>query len=430
MRLPFRKLYFLYPAPATLSVLLITTVGWAQDSVIEALKRQMSEMQTTMKKMAERIEQLEKEKTGDTARVGQVEKSVKAVQSSPSILNPAIGMAIDATAEHRDKTGGDFNFRAAEIGISASVDPYARGYAFFTGSKDGVEVEEAAMVTTSLPWNLQARGGRFFADFGRLAKFHPHEYAFVNTPLSLERMVGGESKADGVEMNYLFPTPFFLRATLGGYNKLGAENERLDDTKSRAWSRFTYLGRLNTYFDLADNHSIELGSSFAYTPSVRLSDASGGSRSLSGIDLTYRYQPLGSALYQGFTWGSELFVNSERQPFEIEVSSADDPDVFETQTLAKRRRSVGGYTYGELKVNRNWSAGFLFDYAPSIESPAKKTKSYSPFITWNLSEFNRLRFQYSYFDDKVHEDKSDRGHQFFLQWTTVLGSHTHGFRTR
>jgi hypothetical protein len=139
---------------------------------------------------------------------------------------------------------------------------------------------------------------------------------------------------------------------------------------------------------------------------------------------------LGSALYQGFTWGSELFVNSERQPFETEVPSADDPDVFETQTLAKRRRSVGGYTYGELKLNRSWSTGFLFDYAPSIESPAKKTKSYSPFITWNLSEFNRLRFQYSYFDDKVREEKSERGHQFFLQWTTVLGSHTHGFRTR
>jgi hypothetical protein len=47
-----------------------------------------------------------------------------------------------------------------------------------------------------------------------------------------------------------------------------------------------------------------------------------------------------------------------------------------------------------------------------------------------LSEFNRLRFQYSYFDDQVREDKSERGNQFFLQWTTVLGSHTHGFRNR
>ncbi|MGH7810377.1 MAG: hypothetical protein ACREP5_08895, partial [Candidatus Binatia bacterium] len=115
-------------------MLLIATAGWGQDSVIEALKRQMGEMQTTMKKMAERIEQLEKEKTSETNRLGLVEKSVRAVQSAPSALNPAIGMAIDATGEHRAKTGGEFNFRAAEIGISASVDPYARGYAFFTGS--------------------------------------------------------------------------------------------------------------------------------------------------------------------------------------------------------------------------------------------------------------------------------------------------------
>jgi hypothetical protein len=277
-------------------------------------------------------------------------------------------------------------------------------------------VEEAALVTTSLPWNLQARAGRFFADFGRLAKFHPHEYAFVNTPLSLERLVGGESKADGVELSYLFPAPFFLRGTLGGYNKLGAENERLDDTKSRAWSRFTYLGRLQTYFDVTDHQSLELGSSLAYTPSIRIpEDPRGGPRSLTGVDVTYRYQPLASTLYQGLTVGGELFRNSER---------------LERASGFHRIAAYGGYAYGEAKINREWSAGFLFDHAPSLSSPGKKTIGYSPFVTWTLSEFNRLRFQYSYLDDQVREEKTERGNQFFLQWTTVLGSHTHGFRNR
>jgi uncharacterized coiled-coil protein SlyX len=388
----------------------------AQDETIDLLKRQMAEMQGTMKKMAERLEQLEKERASANGKMATVEQSVKTMQSAPSALNPAIGMAIDMTAEHRDKAGGDFNFRAAEIGISASIDPYARAYAFFTGSKDDFEVEEAAIVTTSLPWNLQARVGRFFADFGRLAKLHPHEYAFVNTPLSLERTVGGESQADGVELSYLFPTPFFLRGTMGGYNKLGAENERIDNTKARAWSRFTYLGRLQTYFDLSDNHSLELGSSLAFTPSVRIpSDPQGGNRMLSGVDLTYRYQPLASTLYQGFTVGAEFFGNSER----VERGSG-----------FRRTFAPGGYAYGEAKINREWAAGFLYDNAPSLTSPGKKTIGYSPFITWNLSEFNRLRFQYSYLDDNVREDKSERGNQFFLQWTTVLGSHSHGFRTR
>lgn len=399
-----------------LVALLVPNLVFAQASEIESLKALVADMQQQLKKALSRIEQLEKERAVNSAKVEQVEKSVRAVQSAPSILNPAIGMAIDTTAEHRAKAGGDFNFRAAELGIVASVDPYARAYAFITGSKEEFEVEEAAIVTTSLPFNLQARAGRFFADFGRLAKFHPHEYAFVNTPLSLERIVGGESKADGVELSYLFPTPFFLRATMGGYNKLGAENERLDDTKARAWSRFTYLGRLQTYFDLTDHQSVELGTSLAYTPSIRIpADPHGGSRSLTGLDLTYRYQPLGATLYQGFTLGAELFGNSER----VERASS-----------FQRKFAVGGYAYGEAKINREWAAGFLFDHAPSLSSPGKKTIGYSPFLTWNLSEFNRLRFQYTYLDDKVREEKTERGNQFFLQWTTVLGAHTHGFRTR
>ena len=272
------------------------------------------------------------------------------------------------------------------------------------------------MVTTSLPWNLQARGGRFFADFGRLAKFHPHEYSFVNTPLSLERIVGGESQADGVELSYLFPTPFFLRGTIGGYNKIGADNERVENDKSRSWSRFTYLSRLSSYFDLTDNHSVELGTSLAYTPSVRLSsDPRSGNRTMSGVDLTYRYQPLGSTLHQGLTIGAEFFGNSELE---------------ERGSGYRRMFAPGGYVYADMKLSREWSAGFLYDNAPSLSSPGKKTQSYSPFLTWKLSEFNRLRFQYTYGNDNVNESKSDSGSQFFLQWTTTLGAHSHGFANR
>jgi hypothetical protein len=136
---------------------------------------------------------------------------------------------------------------------------------------------------------------------------------------------------------------------------------------------------------------------------------------LAGLDLTYRYEPLASTLYQGFTVGGELFANTER---------------VERESGFRRMRALGGYAYTEAKINREWAAGFLLDNAPSLSSPGKKTISYSPFLTWYLSEFNRLRFQYSYLDDSVREEKSERGNQFFLQWTTVLGSHTHGFRTR
>jgi hypothetical protein len=414
-----------------LFLLMAPRLSFAQASEMESLRALMKDMQQQLQKALSRIDQLEKEKAADSAKIGQVEKSVQAVQSAPSILNPAIGFVLDASFDHLGKAGSTFNFRSAELGLAASIDPYARMYGFFTGSNEGVEVEEAAAITTSLPWNLTAKGGRFFADFGRFPKYHPHELPFVNQPLSIQRMVGGESQADGAEVNYLFPTPFFLRATVGGYNKIGAENEQVSNLKPRSASRFTYLGRLHTYFDLTDNHNIDLGTSIAYTPSVRLQgDASGGDRILGGVDLTYRYQPLGSTLYQGFTWGSEFYNNSQRFPFDIEVPNVDDPSILETQTVGRRQRSYGGYSYAELKLNRNWSTGFLFDYAPLVENRSQRTLSYSPYLTWYLSEFNRLRFQYSYLSNNFSADKAEKGNQFFVQWTTAIGSHTHGFLTR
>jgi hypothetical protein len=140
---------------------------------------------------------------------------------------------------------------------------------------------------------------------------------------------------------------------------------------------------------------------------------------MNGVDLTFRYQPLGSVVYQGFTWGSEFYANSERVPFAVDDTS-----------FAKRRSSFGGYSYGEMKLNKNWSTGFLVDYAPLVESPGKRTISYSPFLTWNLSEFNRLRLQYYYLSNNFRADKAEAGNQVFLQWTTVIGAHTHGFLGR
>src|SRR2546427_4839431 len=212
----------------------------------------------------------------------------------PSQFNPAIGFIVDTVGSYGSKTRGDFELRAAELGISASVDPFARGYAIITGSNQGgFDVEEAAIVTTSLPYNLTAKGGRFFADFGRLSKFHDHDLPFVNRPIVLDHYVGGESQSDGLEVSWLAPLDQYLTVTAGAYNKVGASNTRVDNTVPRGLEEFTYLARAATFFNLNDDNSIDLGVSDAYTPRVRVND--GGSRNLAGIDLTYRYSPLAAA---------------------------------------------------------------------------------------------------------------------------------------
>src|SRR5947199_635362 len=81
-----------------------------------------------------------------------------------------------------------FNARNIELAFDGAVDPYFEGFANIVFKLDNdneteVEGEEAFMQTTSLPLNLQLKGGQFFAAFGRLNPTHPHTWDFADTPL-------------------------------------------------------------------------------------------------------------------------------------------------------------------------------------------------------------------------------------------------------
>jgi len=328
----------------------------------------------------------------------------------PSQFNPAIGFIVDTVFSSSNKQKSNFEFRSAEIGISANIDPFARAYGIINGTNDGVEIEEAALVTTSLPYNLTVKGGRFFADFGRLSTFHDHDLPFVNRPLVLDNYVGGESQADGVEVNWLVPIPHYLSVTTGGYNKIGAENDRASNDVGRDPGEFTYLGRIATSFNLGDSHSIDMGISDAFTPLIKAEGRN--SRNLAGADITYRYTPLASAAYRGLVWGSEFLVNSED-------SQADDGTF-------RRHNSFGMYSYLEARLTRRYYPGFLYEYVQDITNPNEWTQKFSPYFTIWLSEFQRLRLQYT----RTEFSNQSPENGFFLQWTGVIGSHVHSFRDR
>src|SRR5262245_19916216 len=256
-------------------------------------------------------ERLKKEVTENVMR--RIQPSLAAANKTfPSQFNPAIGLIVDTVFSYKGQQGGNFELRAAELGLSASVDPFARAWAIITGSSEnGFEVEEAAIATTSLPYNLSVQGGRFFADFGRLSKFHDHDLPFVNRPVVLDEYVDGESQADGVQGSWLVPISQYLALTAGMYNKIGADNERVSNLTSRQLSDFTYLGRAATFLSLTDANSIDLGLSFAGTP--RVAEDVGEPRYLGDLDLTYRWIPLGASGYRGLIWGPEFRVTSEHR---------------------------------------------------------------------------------------------------------------------
>ena len=154
---------------------------------LEKTQQELSETQQQLEELNQKVDALEQPTpapptaTPATARLAPV-----------NVDNPAISFVVD-TAFSQDAqsswqsigypNGADFSLQNGELFISAPIDPFVRGYASINGTSDeGFDIEEAALVTTALPWNLTVKGGRFFADVGRLPHWHDEALPFVEPP--------------------------------------------------------------------------------------------------------------------------------------------------------------------------------------------------------------------------------------------------------
>src|SRR5438128_8313098 len=438
-------------------------------SELENLKKQMLQIEEQFRQLQRQIEKLE------TKKIQEVEaKANAALEASKktfvSQFNPAISLGIDTIGSYKSNAqgfnpgngpqagarinnarpaGADFNLRSAELFISADVDPFARAYATINASADAanndeatLSVEEAAIVTTRLPYNLTVRGGRFFADFGVLPHRHDHDLPFVDRPPSIAAFVGGEVQTNGVEVSWLAPTPFYLRASATVGNKFGSDfRDGVSNLNSRPIKGLTYLGRLQTYFDINDDNNVELGGSIAEAPSAEDVMHTGRfERRLVGMDFKYRWYPLGYGVRQSLTVAGELLHDvGDADP----LNGGPRRDVLGNPV---RQGAWGGYVYAEYRLSKQWRPGVRFDYfqlqsepllvtnpftglpASTLNATGHRTdnRTWTAYLTWFPSEFQRLRLQYN---------RSDRGNaqdanEFFLQWTAFLGSHSHGFSER
>lgn len=375
-----------------------------------------------------------------------------------SVFNPAIGLVGETIFAYRsrssqatgsDRPGGwDVNQRSVELNLAATVDPFAKGYAVINASADPItgeataNVEEAALLTTALPYNLTLQAGRFFGEFGRLAYIHDHELPFVNRPLVLDQYIGGESRTDGAQLNWLLPIEHYVSITAGAGDGFGDVPIDINDTNNgntRPFSGLTFWGRGSTTFDLTSDWSIETGVSGLSNPKtldrggvlalpnntpVTLPEFPGStlkqtSRSLEGVDVSLTWKPLTINQFRSFTWGTE-FLHSGAGFDVIPVKGSP---------FGRYVDSYGMYSYINYKFHRQWNAGFELDWVENMVNNADKTVAYSPYITWVISHWNQLRLQYTHTDhNAVSGLRPDDA--IYLQWAWIIGSHSHGWQQR
>src|SRR6266852_3103207 len=120
-----------------------------------------------------------------------------------------------------------FNARNIELAFDGAVDPYFEGFANIVFKLDNdnetsVEVEEAFMQTTNLPYNLQLKAGQFFAAFGRINPTHPHTWDFADAPIVHALLLGGDGlRGVGAQMSWIVPVPWYSQLIFALQNGRG-----------------------------------------------------------------------------------------------------------------------------------------------------------------------------------------------------------------
>ncbi len=413
----FMKSYFLIAAWVYLSAFLTPAASLAQESVIEALKRQMGEMQATMKNMAERIEQLEKEKAADSAEPKTSSAGAAPAASAPkgilSSLNPAIsvnglfsgGYSTDLATTRQWTSPGfqnGFNFQEAEFQFTADVDPYWKANFILAVDRAGTaELEEGYVTSERLPYDLLPRDtslklGKFYADFGKHNLLHAHQFPFINRPLINQAAFGDEGLNEpGLGLSYLFPTSWFSELT---FQPLAGDNESLFRTGEDPKPRGAYLGHWKNFFDVSDSTTLELGNSYI---GGRNSEAGHRLSQAIGVDLTMKWRPLRQATEKGLIWQNEYIYFSRDQD--------------------REPGSRGGGLYSSLQYQfaRNWWIQGRYDLlgVPKLDDGRKNR--WTTLLALVPSEFSALRLQHSY----TTQTRGKSVNEIFLQMNFTIGAH-------
>jgi len=321
------------------------------------------------------------------------------------LLNPALSIILDGTFGYYGRNAGDFpalglpvagddpsdarqgfNIQELEIAAQSAIDPYLEGAVFLTiPNLEGIEVEEAYLVTTALPGNLQVKAGTFRSQLGRNNTQHLHLQNFTRRPLMTALMFGGDGfRGPGAQLSVLLPTPWFATLygeafgisapeapagvlTFGGGGRLGPAN-------------LTYSAVLEQFFELGESTSILLAANVATgkaydclgtspcDPTMVASPRS----TLYGGDLFFKWKPPNTAAtYASLQWTTEYFARS----------------------LAGGGPTEGvAYTEPVLQIARRFYLGARFDVTGLPAGPnLPRRYGYAGSLTFAPSEFSRFR---------------------------------------
>lgn len=326
--------------------------------------------------------------------------------------------------------------REVELAVNGIVDPYVRGDIFFSFGESGnvtggaatrsleANVEEAYLTTLALPHALQVRGGRMRPQFGLLNTLHAHDLPQVDRPNVLRNFLGEEELVEnGIEASWVAPLPVYLELRGGVFS---GDNDR----SFGAGNIRNPLGiaRIKTFFELGDEHALQLGLSGATGPNT--DGTPHGTRTwLGGFDFKYKWKPLDVPYRQFILAGEYLFSHQRRETPVDAVDPATGTIICSLCNRDERHANRhGAYIFGDYQLDRRWFVGTRLDWSQyplrSVlgtpeNRPGAREWGLAPYLTFQVSEFFRLRAEYK----RTFRNFGPNADEVFLQGTFILGPH-------
>ncbi len=400
------------------------------DTDLEALKKQMEQQKIIMQKLEAKIDALSKKQVQMQQEQKIAQVSAPAVNTSASFSQnaylPDIALILNMSAVSRNAKNSDyenfaipgfiasgdaklpfnkdkgFNLNYAEIAMHSVVDPYFEVFANFHLHPNKFEIGEAYVQTTSLPYALRVKAGKFKSNFGRINSKHQHSWHFDSQPIIYKTLFGPGGISDaGVQLQWVAPTDTYIMAGVEAMQ--GTNSKSFGDTEENN----LYVGYLKSSVDVGDDLSILGGLSFAHGKNSENNTTN--PTNVYGVDLTLREQ-LGS--YSALTWQSEYLYRNK------DIGTNHD-------------KQAGLYSELIYQYNNNYSAGFRYD---RITKNDTDLSIYSGIDTNNLDRYttmleykpfpmSRLRLTYTYDRTKIIAGERKNISEVMMSLNIAAGAH-------
>ncbi|HWR77241.1 MAG TPA: TonB-dependent receptor [Thiobacillus sp.] len=446
--------------PALLVAALAAAFPVYADADLDALRAELKEMKTAYETRIQALESRLQQAETKTEAIAATAPAAEPAARSSSSFNPDISLILQGKYAHLEKLdergitgfmaegehghgggGRGFSLDGTELVISASIDPYFRGYLNAVLVDESVEVEEAWFQTLGLGQGLSIKGGRFKSGIGYQNEQHPHAWDFATNNLVYEALFGEGYVQEGLQMKWLAPTDTFLEfgGEIGNGSAFPATNN--DNNGFSSIALFGHVGG-----DVGVSNSWRAGLSWLRAkPRERefdghdindvevVGDFSGKSRTWLA-DFVWKWAPNGNATQQNFKFAAEYFRRDESGELACDDADPLDPSLCIGGLAAPFSADQSGfYAQGVYQFMPRWRAGYRYDQlfrgdvafngadaGATLGSLADyDPKRHSLMLDYNPSEFTRIRLQYSL--DKAQQGVDEN--QFYVQYIYSLGSH-------